>query len=307
MKKNTMMRLASFLLIAVLITTSAISGTYAKYVTQDSASDSARVAKWGVTVLASGTLFGENYFPNSATEYKNEISAEVQNSVDVDANGGNIVAPGTQNSIGMTFAVKGTPEVANVINVTSTEKTEEEVWLLKGKYGVLVDATSSVTADNVENYYVASGNNYIHATTYSDNAKYYELHDEAVVTSDKYYPIIWTIKNTVGTNNPTTVTKSTLADVVTEITTALKTANDAQNNPNVAIDETVNVTWAWAFEGQNDGADTILGNLQSNVNSENYVVVKETGTNDTWTNLVDGEDYNLDLAFDIKITVTQVD
>lgn len=47
MKKNTMMRLASFLLVAVLISTSAISGTYAKYVTSGSASDNARVAAWG--------------------------------------------------------------------------------------------------------------------------------------------------------------------------------------------------------------------------------------------------------------------
>ena len=31
MKRNVMMRLASFLLVAVLISTSAISGTYAKY------------------------------------------------------------------------------------------------------------------------------------------------------------------------------------------------------------------------------------------------------------------------------------
>ena len=61
MRKNKMMRLASSLLVAVLITTSAISGTFAKYTTQDSASDSARVAKWGVTVMASGNLFGTMY------------------------------------------------------------------------------------------------------------------------------------------------------------------------------------------------------------------------------------------------------
>ena len=43
MKKNKMMRLASFLLIAVLLTTSVISGTFAKYVTTDAQWDSARV------------------------------------------------------------------------------------------------------------------------------------------------------------------------------------------------------------------------------------------------------------------------
>ncbi len=50
MKKNKMMRLASVLLIAVMISTSAISGTYAKYVTSGYAEDNARVAKFGVAV-----------------------------------------------------------------------------------------------------------------------------------------------------------------------------------------------------------------------------------------------------------------
>ena len=50
MKKNFMMRAASVLLVAVMLTTCAISGTFAKYVTSDSGSDFARVAKFGVTV-----------------------------------------------------------------------------------------------------------------------------------------------------------------------------------------------------------------------------------------------------------------
>ena len=63
MKKNKMMRLASFLLVATLLTTSMISGTFAKYVTEGSASDSARVAKWGVEVEATDdTGFKKVYF-----------------------------------------------------------------------------------------------------------------------------------------------------------------------------------------------------------------------------------------------------
>ena len=61
MKKNRMMRLASGLLVAVLMTTSMISGTFAKYVTTASASDNARVAKWGVTLAANGLLYSEVY------------------------------------------------------------------------------------------------------------------------------------------------------------------------------------------------------------------------------------------------------
>ena len=50
MKKNTMMRLAAVLLVGVLLTTSVIGGTFAKYTTSDDATDTARVAKWGVTI-----------------------------------------------------------------------------------------------------------------------------------------------------------------------------------------------------------------------------------------------------------------
>ena len=47
MKKNTFMRVASALLVAVLLTTCAIAGTFAKYTTEVSSEDSARVAYWG--------------------------------------------------------------------------------------------------------------------------------------------------------------------------------------------------------------------------------------------------------------------
>lgn len=47
MKKNKRMRTASGLMIAALLTTSMISGTFAKYTTADAAQDSARAAKWG--------------------------------------------------------------------------------------------------------------------------------------------------------------------------------------------------------------------------------------------------------------------
>ena len=54
MKKNTMMRLAAVLLVVALLTTSVICGTFAKYTSADTATDSARVAKWDIQ------LNGEN-------------------------------------------------------------------------------------------------------------------------------------------------------------------------------------------------------------------------------------------------------
>ena len=53
------MRTASGLMIAALLTTSMISGTFAKYTTADAAQDSARAAKWGVNLGISGSLYGD--------------------------------------------------------------------------------------------------------------------------------------------------------------------------------------------------------------------------------------------------------
>lgn len=104
MKKNKMMRAASFLLVAVLLTTSVISGTFAKYVTTATGSDSARVAKWGVTITANGSTFAQEY----ATDDINVVGAIAKSVV---SNADKLVAPGTGGSmVAMTLA--GTPEVA---------------------------------------------------------------------------------------------------------------------------------------------------------------------------------------------------
>ena len=49
MKKNIMMRIASFLLVAVIVTSCAVSGTFAKYVSEVSGTATASVAQWKFT------------------------------------------------------------------------------------------------------------------------------------------------------------------------------------------------------------------------------------------------------------------
>ena len=92
MKKIKTMRIASILLIAVLMTTCAISGTFAKYVTSAEGGDSARVAKWGVQVEIYNdlNLFGETY----AKHDSNVTNQNITNTVEVNTDGGNLVAPG---------------------------------------------------------------------------------------------------------------------------------------------------------------------------------------------------------------------
>ena len=102
MKKNKMMRLASFLLIAVILTTCAISGTFAKYVTSGNGSDSARVAKFGVTVTGTADTFKKTYA-------KDDTSFTLAANTVVSTE--DVVAPGTSGSMAA-FTITGTPEVA---------------------------------------------------------------------------------------------------------------------------------------------------------------------------------------------------
>ena len=99
MKKNVMMRLSALLLVAVLLTTCVISGTFAKYVTTGSGSETAQVAKWGVKIVApSDTLFAKNYDNTVSTDASYEL-----------------VAPGTAGTLA-DFTITGSPEVD--VNVT---------------------------------------------------------------------------------------------------------------------------------------------------------------------------------------------
>ena len=111
MKKNKMMRTASGLLVATLLTTSVISGTFAKYATTNSGSDSARVAKFGVTITSNGSMFADEYDTDNG-EVKGTIAKSVITS---GGTGDAVVAPGTKGDL-VNATISGKPEVA--VNVS---------------------------------------------------------------------------------------------------------------------------------------------------------------------------------------------
>ncbi len=125
MKKNTMMRLASALLVAVLLTTCAIAGTFAKYTyTLPEAFDTARVAKWGVTGTMTGTAFAKTY--NLDSTVKGEFTLAVESET-------NVVAPGTTGTF-TGVALTGTPEVA--VRITTTAALDlGDNWMVAGDDG----------------------------------------------------------------------------------------------------------------------------------------------------------------------------
>ena len=104
-KKNWTLRAAVLMLALVLITSCFVGGTFAKYVTSGSGTDSARVAKFGVTVTASGDLFAKEY----ATDDQTVVGTIAKSVISTDK----VVAPGTESNGDFVAAtVAGTPEVA---------------------------------------------------------------------------------------------------------------------------------------------------------------------------------------------------
>ena len=99
MRKNVMMRAASALLVAVLLTTCAISGTFAKYTTSIEGTDSARVAYWGFTSTSMDLtgLFSPQYLNTKVTADGTVKSAD----------GDDVIAPGTTGSADFAFAYTG--------------------------------------------------------------------------------------------------------------------------------------------------------------------------------------------------------
>ena len=197
MKKNKMMRIASVLLIAVLMTTCAISGTFAKYVTEANSEDSARVAKWGVTVTAStGASFADAYKTHDG-EYSGALSVEADEKV---------VAPGTSSEDvdgEVTFVITGTPEVAtritfdveatseikldagDYLDYTTADDTTDEFTLAEEYYPVKFTLTKT-TDSGVETLVDAGTLSDVAAELNGENADY-----NAGVTLDVTYTLTW--------------------------------------------------------------------------------------------------------------------
>lgn len=106
-KNGKTLRVAGLLLALVLVTSCFVGGTFAKYVTKAGGTTSeARVAKWGVTVEATGD--GEVF----SDEYKDPTGNKTTVKAAVGATAYKVVAPGTKKENVATITLQGQPEVA---------------------------------------------------------------------------------------------------------------------------------------------------------------------------------------------------
>lgn len=112
------MRTGAILLVVALVVSCVAGGTLAKYVTEGEATDSARVAKWGVKVEVTGDGFQTTY-------NKDDVGSTIGTNTVISSDKDNVVAPGTKGEFGG-VKITGTPEVA--VKVKTTADVELSGW-----------------------------------------------------------------------------------------------------------------------------------------------------------------------------------
>lgn len=113
MKKNKLFIIGLVTVFVALLSLTLVSSTFAKYVTTDTGTDTARVAKWGVNITAAGNNAFSKVYSTDDTSATGIESSVISSTVD------KVIAPGTNGNFA-TIAVSGTPEVAVKIEHKAT-------------------------------------------------------------------------------------------------------------------------------------------------------------------------------------------
>ena len=220
-KKHWTLRAAGLLFALVLITSCFVGGTFAKYVTTGTGYESARVAKFGVTMsVANDKAFKQTYDTDN-----DSISGTISKSVEYSGNGDeNLVAPGTKGSNFVVLSIKGTPEVA--VNV-KIEASGTDVFLNAGEYPDLTTAAAGGT----------------------------------FTLGNDYHPITYTLRKTGESDPVKTGNLDAIIDYLNNLNnlSGNPSGNYKANTDLSKVFGTYTLSWEWKFEGGNDKADTLLG------------------------------------------------
>lgn len=318
MKKNKTLRAAGILFLATMLTTCMTAGTFAKYTSGDSAEDSARVAKFGVTVTADGSLFGEEYASKENGNKPIRFSGnEHTGTVQVFETGENIVAPGTENKTGLGFVISGRPEVDVEINTTVDTDTVKTVYLMKGSYAVM-SKLNNLTEENFdpESVYVQEGDSYKHPTEYDADAEYYKAVDKLSFNDYNYNPIIYQYQDKTGNHFQAYDDLKNLCDAINKDNPGITCDGTYKANTDIETC-TRTLTWYWLISNPEspyspkdplkDAKDTILGDIAAG-----RIVVKTTDNGATYSPVEAATDeskgdYNLTISFNMAVKVDQID
>ena len=152
MKKNSTMRIAAVLMVLTLMTSCFVGGTFAKYTTAGVSNDSARVAKFGVTVTGFTDMF--------AKDYKDEATDVVASMTVRSSTAEDVIAPGTQGTL-TGFDVNGQPEVdvrvSYKVDVFTMENWEVDLNKDETMDGAYCPIVFTISKNGVTQKYVIGG------------------------------------------------------------------------------------------------------------------------------------------------------
>jgi len=249
--KNKMMRIASVLMVAVILSVCAVSGSFAKYVTSFEGTDTARVARWGVVMSVEGdglSAFATEY--ESDDESYNPVASDPDSKVTVlSANTDKVVAPGTKGESAK-VTLKGTPEVA--VRLSFNIKDFQVPFLKAGT--PIKDYTKLVLIEPAAQEGETAG------------AAEYGYADYEV--PEDYYPILFTLKaypfqQAPASDDSTPVEtgralRATADQEVEPYTVQFRTPEELEEaleeftidlSPNTTLDNVAfSLEWEWAFE-----------------------------------------------------------
>lgn len=296
--KKGFLMVISILLCSILITSSVVSSTFAKYTTSGSGSSSARVSKWGITV-ESGTEL--------AKTYKNGNTVTVQSKGDLlsPAEKG-IIAPGTSGVLA-SITIEGNPEVAYKIDFSGSLSIGEGFFsssgLLRNSDGIAIEYFPIVLA--LREYNVDSNGNLtiVKGKTISthrpqifpenNTTEYYILHEksdtEAQGTANIIYAGLKIMVDAYKSNSDNSW---------------INTYFDTTGKPNEAISKCYRLEWDWLYT-PNKGT-TVLPNYYGN--GRNYQVGYQTKEFDTVLGeAIAKNPAKFAVTSEMNVTVSQID
>ena len=154
MEKNKTMKMILITLLIAMIALVLVSGTYAKYTSSASGSDTARVAKWSFTV--GGTdIVAENTFTFDLFKTIKDTDGKTETDV-VSANADKVIAPGTSGSFdlvlenksetsakyGITYTVTNTASIPVQFSVNGKDWTDNLANVVESDTDTKLDANN---------------------------------------------------------------------------------------------------------------------------------------------------------------------
>lgn len=258
-KKNRTWRAAALLLALTLVTSCFVGGTFAKYTTSAESNNTARVAKWGVTISAGTDLFAKEY--NGTGENESTATVKLETT---DTTGTKLVAPGTE---GTGLNIKSTATTKPEVSYTMTIKLDTDSAKVPTlKY---TPTSGSETVYEPVKFSVYNGETLIKGNMnlaaleelFDGNKAFYKYD----VSTNKYY---------VDSNGDGTLDTNP-SDTAPDIIIKWEWAFDVEDDNNTDIDE----------KALTDMLDTILGNKAAGVDSQLPNTIGTIVTNSVNTNV----------------------